>query len=308
MKIFSIDQIQSSLNINRDLEALINSQKSAFVDYSSGLYDVPLPIHFIFPKSASDCHIKGGYRQDGEYFIVKIAGSSQFGNNGLILLFDVTSCELRAILQDNGFLTTLRTAIAGIICLTLMPWAPQNIGIIGSGNLAGQLYELLRIKYPQVNVMIYGRNKAKASAISDLVCDRAEDLAAKCDVVFTTTASLEPIIHAISEGKNTAIIGLGSDDAHKSEIAPQLFKTADMVIVDSKMQATKFGDVGRALRDGLIGQSDLLEIGALLKSSTCQNAKTIIADFSGIGAQDVAITEFILPRLCRDGFCSTPYF
>ncbi len=128
------------------------------------------------------------------------------------------------MLQDKGFLTTLRTAIAGIICLTIMPWMPQNIGIIGSGSLAGQLYELARAKYHKANVMLHARNKVKAAAIGDLVCGSVEDLVAKCDVVFTTTSSLEPIIYPIPESRNTAIIRLGSDDEHKSEIAPQLFK------------------------------------------------------------------------------------
>jgi ornithine cyclodeaminase len=62
--------------------------------------------------------------------VIKIAGSSKFGNNGATLVFDVESCELKAILQDKGFLTTLRTAIAGMIILQIMPWTPQNIGNI----------------------------------------------------------------------------------------------------------------------------------------------------------------------------------
>jgi len=297
MKIFSLEQIQESINITKDLEELISSQKAAFVDYSSGLYDVPSPMQFVFSGPRSDCHIKGGYRQGSEHFVVKIAGSSKFGNNGEILVFDVESCELKVILQDKGYLTTLRTAIAGMIVLQLMPWTLHNIGIIGSGSLAGQLYELVRAKYPKVNILIYARNKAKALAISDVICDSAEDLAAKCDVVFTTTSSVEPIISAIVEHKNKAIIGLGSDDEHKSEIAPQLFKAAYMVIVDSKIQAAKFGDVARALKEGIITQDALMELGAALKSGVSENTKTIIADFSGIGAQDVAMAEFILSRL-----------
>jgi ornithine cyclodeaminase len=63
MKIFNFGQIQASFNITRDLDALINYQKSAFIDFSSGLYDVPSPMQFIFPGPGSDCHIKGGYRQ-----------------------------------------------------------------------------------------------------------------------------------------------------------------------------------------------------------------------------------------------------
>lgn len=297
MKIFNLDQIQKSINITKDLEALINSQKAAFIDYSSGLYDVPAPMQFIFSGPRSDCHIKGGYKQGSKNFVIKIAGSSRFGNNGEILVFDVESCELKVILQDKGFLTTLRTAILAIIVVDLVPWEPKNIGIIGSGNLAKQLYELARAKYPKTNILLYARNKVKASAIGDLVCDSAEDLVEKCDVVFTTTSSLEPIIYAIPESGHIAIIGLGSDDEHKSEISPQLFKTADMVIVDSKLQAEKFGDVSRALKAGIIAEDWRMELGELLKSGVAENIKTIIADFSGIGAQDVAMAEFVLSRL-----------
>lgn len=297
MKIFNLEQIQESINITKDLEELINSQKAAFIDYSADLYDVPLPMQFVFPGPRSDCHIKGGYRQDSKYFVVKIASSSKLGNNGEILVFDVESCELKVILQDQGFLTTLRTAIAGIICLTIMPWNPENIGIIGSGSLAKQLYELIRAQYPQTNIMMYARNQAKAFAIGDLVCNSAEDLVTRCDVIFTTTSSVEPIIYAIPESKNKAIIGLGSDDEHKSEITPQLFKAVDMVIVDSKIQAAKFGDVARALKAGIVAKDALTELGSILKSGIAENSKTIIADFSGIGAQDVAMAEFVLSRL-----------
>ena len=297
MKIFNLEQIQESINITKDLDELISSQKAAFMDYSADLYDVPSPMQFIFPGSRSDCHIKGGYRQGSKHFIVKIAGSSKFGNNGAILVFDVESCELQAILQDKGFLTTLRTAIAGIICLTIMPWMPQNIGIIGSGSLAGQLYALARAKYPKANIWLYARNKVKAVAISDLVCDSVEDLVAKCDIVFTTTSAVKPMIYAIPEHKHKAIIGLGSDDEHKSELSPHLFPIADMVIVDSKLQAAQFGDVSRALKEDILNQAALMELGAVLQSGISEDIKTIIADFSGIGAQDVAMAQFVLSKL-----------
>lgn len=40
-----------------------------------------------------------------------------------------------------------------------------------------------------------------------------------------------------------------------------------------------------------------MELGAVLQSGISENTKTIIADFSGIGAQDVAMAEFVLSRL-----------
>lgn len=57
------------------------------------------------------------------------------------------------------------------------------------------------------------------------------------------------------------------------------------MIVDSKMQAAKFGDVARALKAGIVPKDALMEF-----------VKTIIADFSGIGAQDVAMAEFVLSK------------
>lgn len=57
MKIFSLEQIKESINISKDLEELINSQKAAFTDYSSGFYDVPVPMQFIFSDQGSYCHI-----------------------------------------------------------------------------------------------------------------------------------------------------------------------------------------------------------------------------------------------------------
>lgn len=69
-----------------------------------------------------------------------------------------------------------------------------------------------------------------------------------------------------------------------------------MLIVDS-IQAAKFGDVSKALKAGIITKKALSELGIILKSGLHANAKTIIADLSGIGAQDVAMTEFVLSRL-----------
>ena len=114
MKIFNIDQVQKSINITKDLEELISSQKAAFIDYSSGLYDVPVPMQFVFPRPRNDWHIKGGYRKGSEHFVVKLAGSSRFGNNGAILEGIITQdalIELGEVLK-LGITENVKTIIA----------------------------------------------------------------------------------------------------------------------------------------------------------------------------------------------------
>jgi ornithine cyclodeaminase len=297
MRIFELKEIKQTISFAADLEELIKSQKAAFVDFSSGLYKVPPPMQFVFPEYHSDCHIKGGYRHENKNLVIKIATGSPSTGGGVILIFAADTGALKIILHDRGFLTTLRTAIAGIIVSELAPWHPQNIGIIGSGNLGTMLYDLIRLKYPTANTMIYARNKRKAKAITDNVCDSIEELVTKCDVIFTATSASHILIHDINNGSNKTIIGLGSDDEHKTELATDIFGKGDVVIVDSQSQAAKFGDVARAIRSGIITPTSCMELGNALKTGITAGTKTIIADLSGIAAQDVAIAEFVLSRL-----------
>lgn len=298
MRIFQLNEIKRVIDFSSDIDELINSQKTAFIDFSSGIYEVPNPMQFIFPNYSSDCHVKGGYKQGSKNLVIKIANSGSLGSSsGVILIFAADTGELKIILHDEGFLTTLRTAIAGLIVSEIIPWHPQNIGIVGTGNLSAMLYKLAHIKYPNSNIMLYARDKDKAKNITDVICESVEELIAKCDVIFTATSSIYPIICNIPKDSNKTLIALGSDDEYKSELSPDLFAKCDIVIVDSKSQAKKFGDVAKALKSGVISSNAIIELGDILKSVGSKKAKVIIADFSGIGAQDVAISEFVLSRM-----------
>ena len=46
MKVYSLKDIKKALNFNNDITALINAQKQAFKDLSSGLIDVPMPLQY----------------------------------------------------------------------------------------------------------------------------------------------------------------------------------------------------------------------------------------------------------------------
>lgn len=297
MKIFEHTQIKQAIDLTSDLEALIHCQKYAFMDFSSNLYDVPMPMQFVFPDTQSDCHIKASHKLGSKNLIIKIANGGPFGNTGMILVFASDTGILKAILRDEGFLTTLRTAIAGLIVSELIPWEINQIGIMGSGHLAKMLYHLLRLTYANKQIMLYARNHLKAKDITENTCYSSEKLVKKCDLIFTATASQKPLIQNINHHTHQAIIALGSDDPHKRELSLDLFAKSDMIIVDSKQQALKLGDVAKAISSGFVSADSVIELGTILQSGILKNAKTIIADFSGIAAQDVAITEFILNRL-----------
>lgn len=297
MKIIELAQIQQAVDLQADFNELLSVQKAAFIGFSQGLYQVPPPMQFIFSSFQSDCHIKGGALQTSKNLVIKIANSSPHGNHGVILVFSSETGELKMMLHDQGWLTTLRTALAGILVSGILPWQVANIGIIGSGELAKMLFSLLKLKYPEQNLMLYARDLEKAKVITNKVCYSVDELLKRCDLIFTATAAKTPLIQKFSPNGRQAIIALGSDDEHKRELSPELFAQSDKIIVDSQRQALTLGDIARALQAQIIDPKRLREFGKVLQEGIPADTQKLIADFSGIAAQDVAMVEFILTRM-----------
>lgn len=297
MNVFTLQQIQAHTKSYEDIEQMMCLQENVFREFSANLFDVPKPMQFLFPEFKSDCHIKGGYRKNSSYFFVKIASSSPKSAQGMILVFSAQTGKLIASLNDESYLTTLRTAMAAMIVSKITPWEIQKIGIIGSGNLAAEICHLAKLQYPNQKISIFARNREKALKISSSVYGSVHELIRECDVIFTATTSCEPIIESIPVERKKLIVALGSDDEYKSELAPCLYKQADFIVTDSKSQASKYGDIARALKEQSIKLRDVMELGQVLDLTLPAYTKTIIADLSGIGAQDVAITEYVLNKI-----------
>lgn len=130
---------------------LLAAMERAFLNYSSGKAVVPPVGELVFEEPPGDVHIKYGYVRGDGYYVVKIASgfyhNAQLNlpsSNGLMLLFDQRSGELKAILLDEGHLTDLRTAAAGAVAARYMaPSLVHRIGIIGTGIQAEWQLRLL---------------------------------------------------------------------------------------------------------------------------------------------------------------------
>ena len=138
MKVFGLGDIKRVLP-KIDLSPLI---KEGFVAYSSGQAVVPPVGELVFENPPGDVHIKYGYIQNDDYYVVKIA-SGFYGNTdlnvqssqgGVMIMFDQKTGKEVGILIDECYLTNVRTAIAGAVCAEL--FSPSNIssiGVIGTG-------------------------------------------------------------------------------------------------------------------------------------------------------------------------------
>lgn len=309
MKILSREQIEQILSIPMLLKAI----EQGFVIYSRGETIVPPVASLHFDHPPGDCHIKYGYAKNGKYYVVKIASgfhdNPKIGlpaGNGLMLLFNKSTGELLSVLLDEGYLTDIRTAAAG--CIAAKHLAPKHVscvGIVGTGAQAYYQLKLLEFGTECRQVMIFGRDEVKAKKLKnhpDLrewkieVAKDLNELTAASNLIVTTTSSSKPLLSADQIRPGTHITAVGTDDFGKQELDPEIFVKADRIVVDSRSQCTQFGDVSYAIRQNLIKEEQLVELGEVLEDGSLgRNSETeiTVADLTGIAIQDLQIAAIV---------------
>ncbi|XLM19899.1 ornithine cyclodeaminase family protein, partial [Chromobacterium piscinae] len=103
-----------------DTERALARVRAGFIAYSRGdVLSAPVQ-NFHFADANGDCCVKSAYIAGEKVLAVKI--STGFydnparglpSNDGLVLALSATDGRVLALLQDQGWLTTMRTALAG---------------------------------------------------------------------------------------------------------------------------------------------------------------------------------------------------
>jgi ornithine cyclodeaminase len=312
-RIIGLEQIRKALDPSHVIRAL----EEGFVDYSDGRVTVPPVGHLYFKEPPGDCHIKYGYVSGERHFVIKVATgfyrNPEIGlpsSNGLMLVFSKESGRPEAILLDEGWLTDTRTAAAGAIAAKyLAPRKPKRIGIVGTGTQARMQLEWLRYVTDCRDATVWGRSKEKAALLSRDLADsgysidiagNVRELCARCDLIVTATPSRDPLIFGEYIRPGTHITAMGADGGGKQELASDVFGKADVCIVDSLSQCREFGDSSLALREGVIAESRLVELGRVIRDSTLGRrdaGQITVADLTGVAVQDIRIATLVLSSL-----------
>ncbi|MBB6011410.1 ornithine cyclodeaminase [Aquamicrobium lusatiense] len=298
-------------------EGAVAAVRDAYVAITDGRGNVPPVGHIAFPATNGDCHIKYGHIAGDPIFAVKIAAG--FYDNpakglpsstGIILAISAETGEVRAILNDEGYLTDLRTGIGGAVAtLALARDDADNVLIVGTGIQARyQSRALAALAGRPLSFRIWGRSPEKTAAIvAELARDGlnaapAADLEAACraaDIIVTTTPSTEPLVRSDWVRPGTHITAMGADGPGKQELDTALVARADVRVSDMKTQSLGHGEFSHACLAGLIGRDDCIELGAVLAGTTAgrRAAEDItIADLTGVATQDIAMARTVLER------------
>ena len=292
---------------------VIRAIEEGFVAYSRKEVVVPPVGELLFPDCEGDCHIKYGYRRGDGTFTVKIATgfprNTDRGlptSNGVILVFSSRTGELVTILHDEGFLTDIRTAAAGAVTAKhLAPSVVDTIGIIGAGTQGKLQLAYLKEILLTRRAMIWSRSRERAElyrvdGFEIEVADNPTVLAKQCRLIVTTTCSRHWLLEASDIQPGTHITAVGADGGGKQELEPELFRAAAVRAVDSRAQCAAFGDSSYAIRERLIAEKDLVELGEIIDGKRAgreNNSQITIADLTGVAVQDMQIAKLALASL-----------
>lgn len=313
MKLITKPQILASLDTERALSAI----EEGFIAYSAGNVQVPPVQAFTFAETNGDCCIKSAYKVGSPTFTVKVStgfydnpSNGLPSNDGLMMVFSAHTGQPLALLQDQGWLTAMRTALAGRIAARLLaPSQVKAIGILGTGMQASMQLEQLRSVTDCRQVIVWGRHAEGLGAYVTMArhlgftvrsTHDAAELAGLANLIVSATPSREPLLQAHWIQPGTHITAVGADGPGKQELDPALVARADRLVVDSITQCAQYGEVSHAIGKGLVTASQLVELGALLASRARgreSDDQITLADLTGVAVQDAQIADCVLAAI-----------
>jgi ectoine utilization protein EutC len=299
--------LRARVGITREAMIVV---EAAFAALGRGGVVMPPVLHLDLPERNAEMDVKTAYVPGLPSMALKV--STGFFDNpkrglpslsGMMTLISAETGRVEAVLLDNGYLTDVRTALAGGIAADRLARADARIaGIVGTGLQARLQLEALRLVRPVEQVLVWGRDPAKAEALArgleaelglPVAAVPLERVVREADVVVTTTAAREPLLMAEWLHPGLHITAMGSDAPGKQELDPEVLGRADRVVVDRRSQCERLGELRGALAAGTVSPDrpidELGEIVAGLKPGRRSAEEITVCDLTGTGAQDTAI-------------------
>ncbi len=309
--------------VSMDEDAL-KAVADGFSRLAEGKATVPPIMRVDIPESSGEVDVKTAYVHGLDSFAVKIAAG--FPNNrdlglptgsGIMILVSTRTGFVEAILLDGGYLTEVRTGLAGSIASNhLARRQIETAGVIGSGVQARYQMRGLRLVRDFTRLLIYGISPEEVDRYVDEMSEELgvtiikassyEQVVSECDVVVTATPSREPFLRADWLHPGLHITCMGSDAEHKQELHADVFSHSDRVVCDRKSQCFRLGELHHALQEGVISEGDeIMELGQLTSGQSTgrqSDGEITICDLTGVGVQDTAIARLAYHRAQEKGF------
>ncbi len=309
--ILNSEEIKECVKFNAELIPVI---EDAFKSLSLGKTVMPPILRVDIEKYHGESDVKAAYIEGLDSFAVKVA-SGFFNNpklglpssNGLMILLDSKTGVIKSVLLDKGYLTDVRTAIAGAIASKYLSNSNSStVAIVGAGIQARMQLEALTLVRDIKNVNVWSRDIKKTHAYIENISknidlnfqafDNINEVVKNADILITTTPSKKPLIDFSALPKGIHITAMGSDAEEKNELDPDIIKNCDVYVPDSQAQTMILGELKHAIKNNLI-KNDMIfdDLGKVIINPEVgrkNNDDITVADLTGTGVQDTAIARY----------------
>ncbi|MCC7633490.1 ornithine cyclodeaminase family protein [Stenotrophomonas rhizophila] len=311
MKVVDLPDIRAAL----DLDAAFEAVRQGFIAHFQGRVSLGAVSHLALPAVSGDCHVKTASMHGQDCFVVKVAtgfphnaAQGRPTSNGMMVLLDANTGVPRCLLRDAGWLTDMRTAMAGALAAELLrPTEGDTLGIVGTGVQGALQARLAAHRGGFSTLLIWGRRYPQAQQLAAELCAEGiraralpslDDLARASDVLITTTPTSTPLLQAGMFERRVRIVAVGADSPGKQELTTTLTAAMDILIADSIDQCLDHGELASAFALGHIKRSQVTAFGQYLAEATAiPNAQSVLVDLTGLGIQDLQIALTIWNNL-----------
>jgi ornithine cyclodeaminase len=246
----------------------------------------------------------------------------------------------QAVLLDNGYLTDVRTALAGAAAARhLAPKRVRTVGVIGAGTQGRYQVRALQLVRSFERVLVHDQSPSAVAAYvrempEVLATDQArlkarptnlsprptaagtlrpvlvapadpETLVRESDVVITCTPSHEPIVRTAWLHSGMHITAMGADVPEKQELESECLRHANLLACDLKVQCFARGEFHHGLAEGVLpADVAVTELGELTSGRAPGRVRAddiSVCALTGVGVQDTAIALLAFGRAAKAG-------
>jgi alanine dehydrogenase len=238
---------------------------------------------------------------------------------GLVMLFDMDTCEILALMDDH-YISTMRVGATSAVASKVLARKDAKVmGLLGSGEQAKTQVTAHACVRRLTKVQVYSPTKANREKFAKEMTEQtgieivpvgsAEEAVRGSDIVSAATNTVEPVIQGkwLEAGMHvTSLVG-GDGFLPRKELDDEAIRRANLIVVGYKSQIflDKQAEFHERLEKGIVKSEDLHELGELL-TGKCRGRQdereiTFFKNNTGMGIQFAATARKMYEKAKEKG-------
>ncbi len=305
-----------------DLEAVIDSQRRAFIGLAEGTAQLAPRLLLAQPgqDSVAFCYTA---RLSADTGPVCKFGSVNPGNgasglpsvSALVLVLDAVTGQPRAVIDGEAITTARTPAASSVAAQALARPGPHVLAVLGCGVQGRAHVRALHQSLDLTETRIWSpSDKQRGEVAGELAADldaqvRAAETIGEAvrgaSIIVTATTSADPLLPGELIDPGATILAVGSFAPDRREYGDDVVRRADVIVVDHVETAMKqAGPLVHATASAALDPARVVSLGDVLIGRSVGRTfpeQVVLYNSVGLGIQDAAAAWLVLDRAVAAG-------